>query len=147
RLVAISSVRFQDRRRCYAFLRLHPLQISAGRADGFRCSSPAPAHHAVGVPSPNQPGEMSLKAFVAAGSMLVFSLEAGRVYLEQKAEIKTKRMEVDHLKEELKIKDREIACLEAWMDEQARCPLKTEKARLGALKAEEAQRWYSWGKY
>ncbi|CAO2165579.1 unnamed protein product, partial [Urochloa humidicola] len=110
--------------------------------------SPAPAYHAIGVPSPNQPSEMSWKAIAAAGGMLVFSSKAVQVYLEQEAEIKTKSMQVDILKEESRVKDQELAILEAWMAEQARGQaLKAEKARLGALKAEEARGWFPWSKH
>ncbi|CAO1948347.1 unnamed protein product [Urochloa humidicola] len=90
---------------------------------------------------------MSWKAIAAAGGMLMLSFQAVRVYLEQEAEIKTKRMEVDILKEESRVKGQELAILEAWVAEQARGQaLKAEKARLGAFKAEEARGWFPWSK-
>ncbi|CAO2165577.1 unnamed protein product, partial [Urochloa humidicola] len=117
---------------------------AAGRreVDGLRHGA---RHHRDGDPLPYDvhtlrrllAGEMSLKAYVAGATMFLFSAKAGQIYLEQKYELKTKKMEVDLLKEQLRERDQEITSLEAaWLSMENQ---RVAGDRLGPLKAVKAR--------
>ncbi|CAO2179179.1 unnamed protein product [Urochloa humidicola] len=85
------------------------------------------------------------RPLVAVGSLLAFGFEYGHRYLEKLAELKSKQLVLDSLKEASKNKDEQIAHLEAaWKSEVARREAEAASKAEEALKAAEAKRWFSW---